>query len=79
MRALARVIRAITPHTVWACDTSMKQSVVNSRQVAASQLRATLRLPVRRSSRSEILPPSSTVKQAPVHGIMPMYHSDDRL
>ena len=76
---MASVISAITANTDCACDTSRKHSVVASRQPAANQLRAIFRLPVRLASISEMRPPSSTVTQAPVQGIMPMYQSEDRL
>lgn len=79
LRAFPNVISAITAHTLCACDTKRKHSVVKSNVPAANQLRAITSLPVRLCSQSEMRPPSRTVKHAPTHGIIPTYQSDDRV
>src|ERR1700743_131729 len=79
LKALAKVMSAITATTDCAWDTITKHKVVASKQAAANQLRAMRSLPVRLKSQSENRPPSSTVTHAPVQGIMPIYQSEDRL
>src|SRR5450755_387063 len=79
LKALASVINAITAAALCARETSTRQVVVINREVAAKTPRAMTRLPVLRSSQSEIRPPSNMVMHAPTQGIMPTYQSDDRL
>ncbi|MNY68527.1 hypothetical protein D3C86_2063100 [compost metagenome] len=76
--ALPSVINKMISVGVLIKGIKTKQVAVSNKVTAANRLRASRRLPKRFNSASAMRPPSSTVKQAPLHGIIATYHSECR-
>src|SRR3569832_533980 len=79
LSAFARVINAMTPTALSAHGMAMKQSPAKTNDPAANQQQTATRQPDLARIQSDILPPITTVKHDPSHGIIPTYQSEARL